>query len=184
MTEITRVPLQPIARGALGKLWLGIAAAALAAGGIAWASKPPLVDVAVLTAGEGPTATLDDVVIVNYKGTLADGKVFDQGQAPFPLRGVIPGFTMALQQMQKGGKYTVRIPSELGYGEKGVGPIPPNADLTFDVEVMAIMNAEQFQMMQQMQAMQQMQQGPGGPGGPGPGGNREEMRIGPPPPRP
>lgn len=182
MSEITRVPLQPIGKGALGKLWLGVMAAALAAGGIAWAAKPPMVNVATLTAGEGPSPTLDDVVIVNYKGTLADGKVFDQGQAPFPLKGVIPGFTMALQQMQKGGKYKVQIPSELGYGEKGIGPIPPNADLTFDVEVMAIMNAEQFQMMQQMQAMQQMQGArPGGQPGDRPGDRREELRAGPPP---
>jgi len=163
MTEITRVPLQPIAKGALGKLWLGAVAIAVAAAGVAWAAKPPMVDVQTLRAGEGPSPTLEDVAIVDYKGRLADGKVFDQGQAPFPLKGVIPGFTMALQQMQKGGKYTVVIPSELGYGEKGAGPIPPNADLTFDVEVLGVMNAEQFQMMQQMQQMQQMQGAQGGP---------------------
>lgn len=167
MTEITRVPLQPIAKGSLGKIWLGVVAAVLVAGGVAWAARPPLVDVQTVEPGEGRTATLDDVAVINYKGTLEDGKVFDQGQAPLPLKGVIPGFSMALQQMQKGGHYKVHIPSELGYGEKGTGPIPANADLTFEIEVLEIMGAEQFQMMQQMQQMQMMQQmQQGAPGAP------------------
>ncbi len=167
MTEITRVPLQPIAKGSLGKIWLGVAVAVLAAGGVAFAARPPLVDVKTVEAGEGRNPTMEDVVFINYKGSLDDGKVFDQGQAPLPLKGVIPGFSMALKQMQKGGHYKVQIPSELGYGEKGNGPVPANADLNFDIEVLEIMNAEQFQMMQQMQQMQMMQQmQQGAPGAP------------------
>jgi FKBP-type peptidyl-prolyl cis-trans isomerase FkpA len=54
MTEITRVPLQPIARGSLTKLWIGIAAVALAAGGIAYAAMPASVDVETLSGGSGP----------------------------------------------------------------------------------------------------------------------------------
>ena len=77
MTEITRVPLQPIARGSLPKLWIGIAAVALAAGGIAWAALPPMVDIETITPGEGASPTKDDVALVNYKGTLEDGTVFD-----------------------------------------------------------------------------------------------------------
>ena len=167
MTEITRVPLQPIAKGSLPKLWAGVAAALLVAGGIAFAAKPPLVDVKTLTAGTGASPTVEDVVKVNYVGKLADGKVFDQGQgAVMPVAGVIPGFSRALQQMQRGGKYTVHIPSRLGYGAAGAGPIPANADLTFDIDLLDFMNARQYQqqmmMMQQMRAAQGHQGAPGG----------------------
>ena len=86
MTEITRVPLQPIAKGALPKLWVGVAAIALAAGGIAWAAMPQSVHVETLVAGSGGSPTHEDVALVNYVGKLPDGKVFDKGeQAVFPL---------------------------------------------------------------------------------------------------
>ncbi len=112
MTEITRVPLQPIAKGSLTKLWVGIAAVALLGCGVAWAAMPASVDVDTLVAGQGPSPTRDDVALVNYNGTLPDGKVFDEGkQAVLPLAEVVPGFTKALEQMQKGGKYKVHIPS-------------------------------------------------------------------------
>mgnify|MGYP000440906840 CR=1 FL=1 len=75
MTEITRVPLQPIAKGALTKLWLGVAAVALAAGGVVAASLPPSVSVETVQAGSGAAPTEADVVTINYKGTLPDGKV-------------------------------------------------------------------------------------------------------------
>lgn len=158
MTEITRVPLQPIAKGSLGKLWLGVAAIALAAGGIAWAALPDAVDVQTLVAGAGPSPTIDDVALIKYKGTLPDGKVFDsQEQAVFPLQGVIPGFTKALMQMQRGGKYRIEIPSELAYGSKQAGDIPPNTDLTFEVTLIDFKSRADIE--EQQRAMQQMQQG-------------------------
>ncbi len=164
MTEITRVPLQPIAKGSLGKLWLAVAAAALAAGGIAWAAMPAQVDIDTITKGEGPSPQLTDVAVINYKGTLDNGKVFDQAQgAMFPLQGLIPGFTKALQQMQSGGHYKVRIPASLGYGDKPAGEIPPGSDLNFDIEVVAFMTREQAVQMMQMQ--QQMPHGAPPPGG-------------------
>lgn len=169
MTEITRVPLPPIAKGALGKLWLGVAAAALAAGGLAWAGLPQTVSIDVLKAGTGPSPTVEDVVLIKYKGTLPDGKVFDQQeQAAFPVEGVIPGFTEALVKMQRGGKYKVFIPSEKGYGDKAAGEIPPNTDLTFEIELLDFRNRAEVE--QQMRMMQQMQQqgGAGGAGGPPP----------------
>jgi FKBP-type peptidyl-prolyl cis-trans isomerase FkpA len=178
MTEITRIPLQPIAKGSLGKLWIGVAAVLLAAGGIAYAALPASVDVEMLTPGTGASPTIADVALVNYKGTLPDGKVFDQGErAVFPLQGVIPGFTKALEQMQRGGKYRIVIPWQLGYGDKASGPIPAKSDLTFEVELLDFKSRaeieEQQRMMQQLQQMQQQQQGqpgqhaPGGAEGPG-----------------
>lgn len=170
MTEITRVPLQPIGKGSIGKLWLGVAAIFLAAGGIAYAALPASVDVQTLTPGTGASPTIADVALINYKGTLPNGKVFDQAErAVLPLQGVVPGFTKALEQMQRGGKYKVVIPSELAYGDKAQGEIPANTDLTFEIELLDFKSRaeieQQQQMMQQMQQMQQQQGGAGGPGG-------------------
>jgi FKBP-type peptidyl-prolyl cis-trans isomerase FklB len=82
-------------------------------------------------------------VETNYRGTLIDGTEFDssykRGQAAvFPVKGVIRGWTEALQLMKVGGKWQLFVPPELAYGEKGAGPIGPNATLIFDVELMSI----------------------------------------------
>jgi len=81
MTDITRVPLQPIAKGALTKLWLGVAAVALAAGGIAYATMPASVAVETVKAGTGTAPKLDDVVLVNYTGTLRSGRSLTNAKA-------------------------------------------------------------------------------------------------------
>ncbi len=94
-------------------------------------------------AGNGPQPTATDVVRVHYKGTLLDGTVFDssyeRGQpAEFGLNQVIPGWSEGVALMPVGSKYTFWIPSDLGYGEAGGGPIPPNSMLTFEVELIEI----------------------------------------------
>ena len=182
MTEITRVPLQPVARGSLGKLWLGVAAAALAAGGLAWTTLPAGVEVAAVKAGTGRMPTLEEVVVINYVGKLKDGTEFDRGErAPMPLRGVVKGFSDGLLKMAEGGKYKLTIPAALAYGaqeqrdpQSGRVVIPANSDLVFDVEVLGIMSEAEFrqymqvQQMMQMQAQQQAQgqgQAPGQPQG-------------------
>lgn len=179
MTEITRVPLQPIAKGALGKLWLGVAAAALAAGGLAWATMPAGVRVSTVKAGTGPSPTVEDIVLVKMKGTLDNGTVFQpEGQGALDMQGVIPGFTKALLQMQKGGSYKVEIPSQLGYGaqdqrnpETGKVEIPGGSDLNFDIELIDFKSRaeveQQRAMIQQLQQQMQQQGGKGDPAGPG-----------------
>lgn len=98
----------------------------------------------VLEAGEGDSPAASDVVIVHYSGTLIDGTKFDssydRGQpATFPVGGVIPGWTEALQLMKPGAKYQLVIPSALAYGERGAGQdIGPNATLLFDVELVSV----------------------------------------------
>ncbi len=97
----------------------------------------------VVRAGNGPKPAATDVVRVHYKGTLLDGTVFDssydRGQpAEFGLAQVIPGWSEGVALMPVGSKYTFWIPAELGYGEAGGGPIPPNSMLTFEVELMEI----------------------------------------------
>ncbi|SFG05150.1 FKBP-type peptidyl-prolyl cis-trans isomerase FkpA [Novosphingobium sp. CF614] len=173
MTEITRVPLQPIAKGSLTKIWLGVAAIALAAGGIAYAAMPPAVHVETLTAGSGESPTMEDVVLINYKGTLPNGKVFDQAQqVPMALGEVVPGFSKALVKMQRGGKYKVEIPSQLAYGDKAVGDIPANTDLTFEIDLLDFKSRAEIEQQQRiMQQLQQMQmQSQGAPGAQAPAG--------------
>lgn len=93
--------------------------------------------------GTGATPKKEDVVKVHYKGTLTNGEQFDssydRGQpAEFPVGGVIPGWTEALQLMKVGGKMKLFIPPELAYGPSGRPGIPPNSVLIFQVELMEI----------------------------------------------
>lgn len=167
MAEITRVPLQPIGKGILPKLWIGIVIAVLLAAGAAWATRYQGLEVTTLSEGTGGSPTIDDIVNVNYEGKLPDGTVFDSAEgAIFPVAGVVPGFSTALQQMQRGGRYEVFIPSDQAYGAEGAGDrIPPNADLTFTVELVDFRSEAELRAIQQQ--MQQM--GLGGMGG-APGG--------------
>jgi len=91
--------------------------------------------------GKKPKAT--DVVKVNYKGTLIDGKEFDSSYkrnkpAEFPVKAVIPGWTEALQLMKVGSKYKLFIPAKLAYGSRGNPSIPGNSVLIFEVELLDI----------------------------------------------
>ena len=94
--------------------------------------------------GTGPKPKATDKVKVNYEGTLIDGKIFDssikRGQpVEFPVNGVIPGWTEALQLMPVGSKFKLFVPANLGYGDRGAGPdIGPGAVLIFEVELLGI----------------------------------------------
>lgn len=97
----------------------------------------------VVKAGKGKKPAATSTVTVNYKGTLADGTVFDSSYdrgepATFPLNQVIKGWTEGLQLMAPGAKYVFYIPSELAYGEQGAGTIPGNSALTFEVELLEV----------------------------------------------
>jgi FKBP-type peptidyl-prolyl cis-trans isomerase FklB len=98
----------------------------------------------VLTEGSGKMPKAEDTVTVHYKGTLIDGTEFDssykRGQpATFKVKGVIKGWTEALQLMKEGSKWQLFIPPELGYGERAAGPqIPPNSALIFEVELISV----------------------------------------------
>lgn len=96
----------------------------------------------VIKPGKGDKPGADAKVKVNYKGYLkSDGSQFDAGEATqFGVGGVIPGFSQGLKLMQPGAKYRLCIPSKLGYGEAGTGPIPGSADLVFEVELLSFTN--------------------------------------------
>ncbi len=95
--------------------------------------------------GSGPLAELGDTLTVHYVGTLLDGKVFDSSldsNTPFTFTlgvgQVIRGWDEGLAGMQIGGKRLLTIPPEYGYGGQGVGTIPPNSTLIFEVELLDV----------------------------------------------
>jgi FKBP-type peptidyl-prolyl cis-trans isomerase FkpA len=94
--------------------------------------------------GTGPQPKASDTVKVHYRGTLADGKEFDSSYkrgtpASFPLSRVVPCWTEGMQKIKVGGKATLTCPPATAYGDRGAGGVvPPNATLTFDVELLAI----------------------------------------------
>lgn len=96
---------------------------------------------------DAPRPDKNSVVTVFYKGTLLDGKVFDQniGKDPieFPLNAVIPGWSEGVSLMQKGAKYRFWIPPKLGYGDRAVGQIPANSVLVFEVELVDVKSGEE-----------------------------------------
>jgi FKBP-type peptidyl-prolyl cis-trans isomerase len=105
------------------------------------------VDVKVLKKGTGAAAKGGDEVAIDYRGTLkSNGTEFDSSKGKQPIRfqlggGVIPGFTAGVLGMKLGEKRRIGIPSELGYGERAVGPIPANSDLVFEIELVGLNGA-------------------------------------------
>lgn len=101
----------------------------------------------VVTEGTGKVPTKDDVIKAHYKGTLITGEQFDssydRGQpAEFPVGGVIPGWTEALQMMKVGSKFKLWIPAELAYGPAARPGIPANSVLAFEVELLDIVKPD------------------------------------------
>ena len=120
--------------------------------------------IAFLEEGEGPSPKVGDTVMVNYKGFLTSGDLFDTniaevaeennmlnprrqemgGYSPMPVlygpdAPMIPGFKNGVQQMKVGDKAVLFIPASQGYGERGAPPvIPPSSDLIFEVEMVGI----------------------------------------------
>lgn len=99
----------------------------------------------ILTVGKGPKPAATDTVACNYRGTLINGTEFDSSYkrgepSEFPVGGVIKGWTEALQLMPTGSKWQLFVPADLAYGPRGTpgGPIPPNATLIFEVELVSI----------------------------------------------
>jgi FKBP-type peptidyl-prolyl cis-trans isomerase FkpA len=105
---------------------------------------PSGVTVAHTIVGTGASPKATDTVQVHYRGTLANGKEFDSSYkrgapATFPLNRVVPCWTEGVQKMKVGGKATLTCPPATAYGDRGAGgAVPPNATLTFEIELLAI----------------------------------------------
>ncbi|MBD5418963.1 MAG: FKBP-type peptidyl-prolyl cis-trans isomerase [Bacteroides sp.] len=100
---------------------------------------------AVIKEGTGKMPKATDKVTVNYAGQLTDldatefDSSYQRGEpTSFPLNGVIAGWTEGLQLMKEGAVYEFYIPADLAYGERGGGPVPPNAPLIFQVELISV----------------------------------------------
>lgn len=96
--------------------------------------------------GTGIAPEETDTVEVNYEGRLIDGTVFDSSydrgeSVRFPLNRVIKGWTEGLTYAKEGGKIQLYVPAELGYGQRGSGPIPGNSTLIFDIELVKVYKA-------------------------------------------
>ena len=97
-----------------------------------------------LKEGSGAAPAATDTVRVHYRGTLADGREFDSSYkrnepTEFPLNRVIPCWTEGVQLMKPGGKARLTCPPAIAYGDRGAGGvIPPNATLTFEIELLSV----------------------------------------------
>ena len=188
MSAVTAVPIRPIARFSLVKLWLGLALLLAAAAALAWWGTRAwqVQDLAggaryrVVREGTGPAVTPQDVFALHYKlhvnsldaPVAEDSMEQNQGQ-PFvaTTSEIYPGFGAALQHMRAGGRYILWLPP----GTHVTGPMPPRAPfrasdtLVFEVDLRQIAPgmamARQAQLMQQLQQQMQMQQGSGAPPG-------------------
>ncbi len=122
----------------------------------------------IIEPGTGDTPSAEDTVLAHYTGRLLDGQVFDSSHqrgepATFPVHGVIPGWTEALQMMQEGATWELFIPADLAYGQQGRPGIPPNSLLIFEVELLQVQDEPPRQQMQlddlsQEQLQQMLQQ--------------------------
>lgn len=106
-------------------------------------TTPSGLQYSVKTEGTGKQPNAKSTVTVHYEGRLIDGTVFDSSikrgePVTFKLDGVIKGWTEGLQLMKEGGEYTLYIPAELAYGDKGNPSIPPNSVLVFDVKLIKV----------------------------------------------
>jgi FKBP-type peptidyl-prolyl cis-trans isomerase FkpA len=191
MTEVTAVPIRPIAKGSMVKLWLGLLLLCLAGAALAWVgtSSMQVIELAhgvrmrVVSEGHGPVMTDVDAMLLTYRlhandlsaPVIQDSEQVGGGQ-PFPATTsqVYPGFAEGLRHMRAGGRYVLWLPP----GTHVTGPIPPDAGFTehdtlvFELHTLQLGAgmAQALQQQQMMQMQQQMQQqmeaaGHGGAGG-------------------
>lgn len=94
--------------------------------------------------GNGSKPSSSSKVVVHYEGKLIDGTIFDSSKkrgepATFPVDGVIPGFKEGIMLLSEGGKATLHIPAELGYGNMSIPGIPAGSTLVFDIELIKVL---------------------------------------------
>jgi FKBP-type peptidyl-prolyl cis-trans isomerase FkpA len=182
--SVTTVPLQPLKKGSVAKLWIALALLVALAAALAWWGTSPFqtvtagkgVTIRTLKAGSGAKITPQDVVALHYKlhaRSLEAPVIQDSRETGQPFvtttQGVYPGFAEGLQHMRPGGSYILTLPP----GTHEQGPIPPQAPFTaqdslvFEIDILQVEAGAgprflEMQRMQQLQQLQQMQQMQGG----------------------
>ena len=170
MSAVTAVPIRPLAKGTVLKLWLALLVLCVAGAALAWVGTSRLqivttetgVRFQTIVAGDGPTVTPADLVAMRYRPTKLDGTEIedsDQTGQPFVASTdrVFPGFGEAMQLMQAGGRYRIWIPP----GQHVQGPMPPGAP--FSAEDTLVFDIRVLQIAPGMAAMQNMMGPPGAP---------------------
>lgn len=179
MSAVTAVPIQPLPKGSVLKLWIGVAVLVAAGLALAWFGTRGLqrertesgMQYQVVEAGDGPSITDADLVQFHLVARRPDGGILMSSLGREPLAGSsanspIPAVGEALRLMRPGSRYRIWVPVRLAFQ----GTLPPEARLqpddlvNFEIQVVNVLPG--------MAAMQSMMGGPGGPGGPGmaPGG--------------
>ncbi|RSC29730.1 FKBP-type peptidyl-prolyl cis-trans isomerase [Pseudomonas putida] len=99
--------------------------------------------------GNGKAVVKGALITTQYTGWLADGSEFDSSwsrgkpfQCVIGTGRVIKGWDQGLMGMRVGGKRRLQVPAHLGYGERSVGSIPPNSDLTFEIELLEVLTRD------------------------------------------
>ena len=107
------------------------------------------VQVTDVVVGEGREVEKGALITTQYRGWLEDGSEFDSSwsrgkpfQCVIGTGRVIKGWDQGLMGMQVGGKRKLQVPAHLGYGERSVGAIPPNSDLTFEIELLEVLTRD------------------------------------------
>ena len=181
--SVTAVPLRPIRKGSVAKLWIALALLALLAAGLAYLGTAGFgtirtasgVELVTSKPGKGGPITDKDVVALEYKLHVdsKDSKVIQDSREtgqPFvtTTQGVYPGFGEGLKLMEPGGSYVLSLPPGTHEREQIPGaPFTPASTLVFEIDVLQVergraqeyMQMKQLQRLQQMQQMQQMQGG-------------------------
>ena len=181
--SVTAVPLRPIKKGSVAKLWIALAVLLALAVGLAWwgtaafqtRTLPSGVTLRALRQGTGPKITPNDVAALQYRlhvGSKEAAPIQDSREMGQPLitttQGVYPGFAEGLQQMRAGGSYVLTLPP--GSHEQAARPglpFKPTDRLVFEVDVLQVQAGAaqrymQMQQLEQLQRMQQLQQQQGG----------------------
>lgn len=143
MDKKSKVALRHLKQRARIPMLLASMVAGMAISPIVSADAQSSIGYISMVTGKGTSPAADDTVRVHYRGTLADGSVFDstygRGEpVEFMLDQVIPCWTEGVQKMKPGGKARLICPPETAYGEYGAGMIPPNATLTFEIDLIAV----------------------------------------------
>lgn len=179
MSAVTAVPLRPLAKGSVPRLWIAVGLLVLIAAGLAWWSTsrlqrtvmPSGVQYQVIREGEGDLISSADIVLLHFVGRHQSGEVFaDTRREQQPVRTTpdtfLPGLDQGLKLMRKGSVYRFWVPPSVWRTQAAANiPFDPNETLTFDVQIADIQYGgvaqQRLRQMQEMQQMQQMQSGNG-----------------------